>query len=231
MSTAFFQVLKGKLTQKLMVRSGWNPNSSRLLSCPGYLQVWWRSNQKWRCYCVHIIFPIISLWGKKIDAKGWVIPKRIFWSGRKSNSSEYLCLSLLPASFTKIRTKMQTLWCPQHFFSSAQGQITPKLIYRWGRNSNSSKILWLSWLPASLIMIQSKMKVLLYSQHFPHDKSMGKIYDVQGQVIPQKIFLFGWKLNLSEILYLSLLPASFTKIRTKMKMLPCPQHFFLCSIA
>ena len=34
-----------------------------------------------------------------------------------------------------------------------QGQVTPKWLIRSGRNSNSSKILCLSWLPASLTKI------------------------------------------------------------------------------
>ena len=70
------------------------------------------------------------------------------------------------------------------FFSSAQRHVTPKLMDRCEHNSNSSKILWLSWLPASLTMIQSKTKALLCPQHFPDYKFMGKIYDAQGQVIP-----------------------------------------------
>ena len=93
-----------------------------------------------------------------------------------------------------------------------------------------SKILWLFWLLVSFMMIVSKMKTLLCPQHFPHHESMRKIYDAQGQVIPQQIVWFGLKSNLSEILYLSLLPASFTKIQSKMKTLSCPQHVFLCSI-
>ena len=42
------------------------------------------------------------------------------------------------------------------FFSGAQGQVTPKSMDRCGRNSNSSEILWLPWLPASLMTIRSK---------------------------------------------------------------------------
>ena len=38
-------------------------------------------------------------------------------------------------------------------FYATQGQETPKWIGRSGRNSNSSKILWLSWLPARLMKI------------------------------------------------------------------------------
>ena len=43
-------------------------------------------------------------------------------------------------------------------FSEAQGQVTPQSLVKSGRNSNSSKLLWLSSLPARMKKIQSKMK-------------------------------------------------------------------------
>ena len=43
-------------------------------------------------------------------------------------------------------------------FFFTQGQVTPKWIVRSGWNSNSFKILWLSWLPARLMKIGSKVK-------------------------------------------------------------------------
>ena len=48
-----------------------------------------------------------------------------------------------------------------------QGQVTPKWLIRSGRNSNSSEILCLSWLPASLTKIRSKMNALALRHHFP----------------------------------------------------------------
>ena len=45
-------------------------------------------------------------------------------------------------------------------FSDAQGQLTPKSAVEFCRNSNSSKLLWLSSLPARMKKIQSKMKAL-----------------------------------------------------------------------
>ena len=38
-----------------------------------------------------------------------------------------------------------------------QGQATPKWVVWFGPNSNSTELLCLSWLPATLMMIQSKM--------------------------------------------------------------------------
>ena len=48
-------------------------------------------------------------------------------------------------------------------FSDAQGQITLEFVMV----SNSSKLLCMSLLPARIRMIQSKMKELEWSQHFP----------------------------------------------------------------
>ena len=49
-----------------------------------------------------------------------------------------------------------------------QGQVTPKWVVRSGPKSNSSELLCLSWLPATLMMIRSKMTELAWRQHFPN---------------------------------------------------------------
>ena len=67
-------------------------------------------------------------------------------------------------------------------FSDAQGQLTPKSVMEPCRNSNPSKLLWLVLLPARLKKIHPKMKVLEWSQHFSHYKSMGIFPDAQGQL-------------------------------------------------
>ena len=49
----------------------------------------------------------------------------------------------------------------------SQGLVTPKWV-RWiGPKSNSSELLCLSWLPATLMIIRSKMNELAWRQHFP----------------------------------------------------------------
>ena len=58
-------------------------------------------------------------------------------------------------------------------FLDAQGQLTPKSVVRSGRNSNSSEILCMSSLPASIKRIQSKMTEKKWRHCFPHYKSMG----------------------------------------------------------
>ena len=61
------------------------------------------------------------------------------------------------------------------FFPDAQGQLTPQSEVEPGRNSNSSEMLWLSLLPARIKKMQSKMKLLEWTQHVPHYNSMGAI--------------------------------------------------------
>ena len=67
-------------------------------------------------------------------------------------------------------------------FSDAQGQLTPKSVKESCRNSNSSELLWLVFLSARMKKIHPKMKVLEWSQHFSHYKSLGIFPDAQGQV-------------------------------------------------
>ena len=64
-------------------------------------------------------------------------------------------------------------------FSEAQGQLTLKSVMESCRNSNPSKLLWLTLLPARINMIHSKLKALERSQHFSHYKSMGIFSDAQ----------------------------------------------------
>ena len=73
-----------------------------------------------------------------------------------------------------------------------------------GWNSNSSEILRLSWIPVSLMMIRSKMK-LSCPQHLLHYKSMGEKIDAQGHVhvTLNQIVWSGQKVNSSEVLCLS----------------------------
>ena len=49
------------------------------------------------------------------DAQGQLTPQSLVRSGRISNSSEMLLMSLLPASMKKIRLKIEALECSQHY--------------------------------------------------------------------------------------------------------------------
>ena len=101
-----------------------------------------------------------------------------------------------------------------------------------GRNSvanlpkkNSSKLSCMSSLPARMRLIKSKMKELECSQDFSHYKSMGIFPDAQGQLTLQSLVPSGRISNSSEMLWMSSLPASMKKIRLKIEVLECSQHY------
>ena len=85
-------------------------------------------------------------------------------------------------------------------FSDAQGQITLELVVVSGQNLNSSKLLYMSSLPARTRMIDLKMKELECSQDFAHYKSLGIFPDAQGQLTPQSLVRSGRISNSSEML-------------------------------
>ena len=92
-------------------------------------------------------------------------------------------MSSLPARMRMIDSKMKKLECSQDFshyksmgiFPDAQGQLTLQSLVQSGRISNSSEMLWMFSLPASMKKIRSKMKALEWTQHFPHYNPMGAI--------------------------------------------------------
>ena len=137
----------------------------------------------------------------------------------KFNWSEILCLSWIPASLKKLRSKLKALWTVQIVpiislrgkFFVAQGLVTLQKIIQPGPNSNRSENLCLSWLPASLKKFRSKLKSLCTGQHFPHYKSMGKFFVAQGLVTLQKIIRPSPNSYWSEILCLSWISASLNK--------------------
>ena len=96
-------------------------------------------------------------------------------SSRNLNSSKLSCMSSLPAKMRMIESKMKELECSQDYshytsmwiFPDAQGKLTPQSLVRSGRISNSSEMLWMFSLPASMKKIRTKMKALEFSQHFP----------------------------------------------------------------
>ena len=112
-------------------------------------------------------------------------------------------------------------------FSDAQGQLTPKSEKESCRNSNSSKLLYLSLLYARMRKIHAKLKVLEWSQHFSHYKSMGIFPNAQGQVTHKSLVGSCSTSNPSEILWVNLLPTRIKKIQSKMKKLEWSQHHSL----
>ena len=162
------------------------------------------------------------------DAQGQLTPQPLVRSGRISNSSEMLWMSLFSCKYEKDPIKNEgarvdtTLYSN---FSDAQGQITLVLVSVSGRNLNSSKLSCMSSLPARMRMIDSKMKELEWSQDFSHYKSMGIFQIAQGQLTPQSLVRSDRLSNSSEILWMFSLPASMKKIQSKMKALEWTQHF------
>ena len=73
-------------------------------------------------------------------------------------------------------------------FSHVQGRLTPKSEMESCRNSNPSKLLWLTLLPARMKKILWKLKILEWSQRFYHYRSMGIFPNAQGQ-LTQKFFV------------------------------------------
>ena len=102
------------------------------------------------------------------DAQGQITLVLVSVSGRNLNSSKLSCMSSLPARMRMIDSKMKELECSQDFshyksmgiFPDTQGQLTPQSLVRSGRISNSSEMLWMFLLPASMKKIRSKMKAL-----------------------------------------------------------------------
>ena len=177
---------------------------SQNLTQSHYLQVWWRFNQKWNCYCLDNIFLRLSLLGPQ----GRVTLMLIDQTGPKSNLSEILYLSSLSASLMRIRSKMKLL--------SVNVWSDPK--------SNMSKFLWLSIISTSLMKIKSKMKSLSSRQHFP--KSMRPLKVGNSHANNWK-----WaKIKLVQDFMPVLVICKFDEESMKMKLLSFWQHFphYMC---
>ena len=92
------------------------------------------------------------------DAQGQITLDLVVVSGRYLNSSKLSCMFSLPARMRMIESKMKDLECSQDFshyksmgiFPDAQGQLSPQSLVRSGQISNSSEILWMFSLPASM---------------------------------------------------------------------------------
>ena len=105
-----------------------------------------------------------TLYSNFSDAQRQITLVLVSVSGRNLNSSKFSCMSSLPARMRMIDSKMKELEWSQDFshyksmgiFQIAQGQLTPHSLVRSGRISNSSKILWMFSLPASMKKIRSK---------------------------------------------------------------------------
>ena len=99
-----------------------------------------------------------TLYIKFSNAQGQITLKLVVVSGRNLFSSKLLSMSSLPARMRMIDSKMKELECSQDFshyksvgiFSETQGQINPQSLVQSSRISNSSEMLWMFALPASM---------------------------------------------------------------------------------
>ena len=128
-------------------------------------------------------------------------------------------MSSLPARMRLIKSKMKELECSQDFshyksmgiFPDAQGQLTPQSLVRSGRISNSSEMLWMSSLPASMKKIRLKYigaRVFTLYINFS---------EAQGQITLESVVVSGRNLNSSKLSCMSLLPAGMRMNDSKMK--------------
>ena len=107
-----------------------------------------------------------TLYSNFSDAQVQITLELVVVSGRNLNSFKLSCMSSLPARRRMIESKMKELECSQEFslyksmgsFPDAQGQLTPQPLVRSGRISDSSEMLWMFSLPASMKKIRAKMK-------------------------------------------------------------------------
>ena len=126
---------------------------------------------------------VTTLYSNFSDAQGQITMVLVSVSGQNLNSFKFSCMSSLPARVRMIKSKMKELECSQDFshykstgiFPEAQGQLSQQSLVRSGRISNSSEMLWMFLLPASMKTIRSKIKALEWTQHFPHYNPMGAI--------------------------------------------------------
>ena len=90
-----------------------------------------------------------------------------------------------PTGFRDIQVQMCEIF-------HTQWQVTTKWVVWFGPKSNSTELLCLSWLPATLMMIRSKMNELAWRHHFPiigygnsFRRSRAANYVVSGPIWPK----------------------------------------------
>ena len=100
-------------------------------------------------------------------------------------------------------------------FSDAQGQLTPKSLMEILPRFKLIRAFNVGLITCKNEKDPSKMKVLEWSQHFSHYKSMGIFQDAQGQLTHKSLVQSCQILNPFESLWLSSLPA---RIKNQLKM-------------
>ena len=81
------------------------------------------------------------------------VPQNLMQPSPHPNNATHNIWSSWPTGFRDIQVQKCEIFV-------TQGQVTPKWVVWFGPKSNSTEFLCLSWLPATLMMIQSKMNEL-----------------------------------------------------------------------
>ena len=128
------------------------------------------NRQKVETYFFPLFFPIISQWGFLLPWKPDFDP--IYHKTLCSLSPTPVILHIKfdqdwLIGFRDIQVQKCEIF-------DTQGQVTPKWVVWFGPKSNWTELICLSWLPATLMMIRSKMnKLACMETPFSHYKSMG----------------------------------------------------------
>ena len=141
------------------LRSQWSDlaeirTSGRFYACPRYLQVKKGSNQKQPRKGGDIVFPYCKSMGafcchgnQSFDP---ICPKTLCTLFPTPMMLHIEFDQDWPTGFTDILVQKCEIFV-------TQGQVTPKWVVRFGPKSNSTQLLCLSWLPATLVMIRPNM--------------------------------------------------------------------------
>ena len=127
----------------------------------------------------------------------------------------------------KIQSKMKELEWSQHYSfifgrtRAANSEVSDGILPKF-KLIRAFKVDHVS---ARMKKIHPKMKVLEWSQHVSHYKSMGIFPDTQGQLTHKSLVGSCQISNPNEILWLSLLPARIKKNKSKIKGLEWSQDF------
>ena len=111
------------------------------------------TEKKWRHHFLHY-----KSMGKNFHTQGRITAKWKIRSGPNSNLFELLRLSSLPASLTKIQSKVTEKSGRHHFFFHCSRACNSKWLVRYDQNSNWPEILCLSSLPVSLMKTEFVVK-------------------------------------------------------------------------
>ena len=210
---------RGQVTPKSIVKSAWKSNSSEIL-CLSKLSA---SFIKFQLKLIRIYPGQSKIWSvsaltsnSKVNSPIWPEVELI---------QDFMHVHVI-CKFHKdpIKNKKAMLRIRSNIvFSVTQGQVSPTWIVWSSQNSILSEVLWLPWLPASLKMIWSKVKMLYAGQHFLH-KSIGFFSFGRSRVNNSEVNIPIWpEIKLIQDFMFVLVTCMYDKGPIKMKSLSSGQ--------